>query len=251
MRPSSTSTLFALSALFVACGRSEAETANEIVQKAIEAHGGADNLNKYKAAKETSKGKITIMGLEMSFDSESVHMLPDRLKNVIKLDVSGQKISIVQIFNGGKVKMTTNGMDTPLNDAQKAEIKDSLRLQLIQTLTPLLNEKTFTLSLLDKADKVEGKEVSGVLVKAKDVKDIKLYFDKKSNLLVKIERRGLDPEDKEVNQEMILKDYKKIEGLMQPTKTTLMMDGKKFMESELVDYKHLEKVDKKEFDVSD
>lgn len=227
------------------------QSAREILDKAIAAHGGAETIKKYPAARATSKGTISIMGLEVSFEGETVYQLPDMGKNVLKLDVGGNKVSVVQILNGDKVKVTANEMAAPLSDAQKDEVKEAFFLQSVQNLTPLVEDKKFEVSVIESPEKVNGKEVFGLQVKSKGHRDVKIFFDRKTNWLVKMERMGLNEVEKEVKQEMYFAGHKKFDGILRPVQSELHMDGKVFMKAELSDYKHLEKVDKKEFDVSD
>ena len=228
-----------------------AETAKEVIEKAIEAHGGAALFKKYPAVKGTSKGTMNLQGLELAMTSETTYFLPDKYKSLLTLEVGNQKVNVSQIYNAGKLKMIANGMTPPLSDAMKAETKDAIRLMAVQNLVPLLDETNYEITLIDKADKVKDAEVVGVLVKSKGYKDIKISFDKKNHLLVKIERKGLDAADKEETQEIFFSEFKKFDGIFRPTKCEILMDGKKFLKSEIVDCKHFEKVDEKEFDVSD
>ena len=228
-----------------------AESAREVLDKAIVAHGGSDAIKKFAAGKITSKGKINIMGLEVALEGETVYQLPDLGKNTLKLDVGGMKISVVQVFNAGKVRVTANDAAAPISDAQKDEVKEAFYLQSVQNLVPLLDDKTYDLSMIDNADKVNDKEVIGVLVKAKGHKNVNLFFDKKSHILIKMERQGLNEAEKEVKQEMFFLEHKKFDGILRAVKSELHMDGKTFMEAQVTDYKHLDKVDKKEFDISD
>jgi hypothetical protein len=229
----------------------EAETAKEIVQKAIDAHGGLDNLKKYPAAKITSKGKMTMMGAEINVEAEETFQMPDQFKSVMKMDFAGQKIAIEQIINSGKIKMTAGGMAPPLSDAMKEDLKNSMDVHLATEIYPLLDDKKFELSVIEKPAKVGDKEVVGVLVKTKAGKEIKFFFDAKTFLLQMIERKGLDFAEREVAQEMRILGYKKIDGIQRQMKYELVFDGKKVGEFEVVDYKQLDKVDKKEFDISD
>ena len=243
--------VLAISAVLIAGNFAKAETPADVVKKAIEAHGGADNLKKYAAAKIAAKGKIFLMGLEIAVEMETTYLLPDMFKNIMKMDILCQKVTIVQVYNAGKVKMTANGMDTPVSDTQKAELQESMNLQHAQQLTPLLEGQKYELTLIDNPANVGSKEVVGITVKSKDRKDFKLFFDKATNLLVRIERRGLNEAEKEVDQQITYSAHKKFDGIMRPVKTEFLMDGKKFMEGEVSEYKHLDKVDKKVFDLSD
>src|SRR5207249_1792438 len=96
--------------------------------------------------------------------------------------------------------------------------------------------------------KVGDNETVGVSVTGKDVKEVKLYFDKSTHLLAKVERMGTAPmSTDEVKQEIFLSDYKEVQGMKRPTKTVMNNDGKKFMESTVTEQKYLEKLDDKDF----
>jgi hypothetical protein len=227
------------------------EPAKEIIKKAIEAHGGAANLRKFPGIKTTAKGKMTILNMEIDIENEETILLPDQFKNVMKMDVLGQKIEVVQIFNAGKGKLTANGMAAPLKDESTKEMKNGMDFHAATELHPLLDDKTFDLSMIDKPEKDGDRDVVGVLAKTKDKHEIKLFFDAKSFVLVKAERKGLDFEEKAVDQQVLFQDFKKIDGILRPMKQELHFDGKKVMSLEVVEFKHLEKIDKKEFDISD
>src|SRR5262245_31033784 len=122
---------------------SRAETAKEVIQKAVDAMGGAETNKKYPAARATNKGKISVMGLEIELEGEAAYMLPDKAKTTMKMEVLGQKVNVVQIVNGEKTKITANDMATPISDAQKQELKLSMALQAVQNLAPLLEGKTY------------------------------------------------------------------------------------------------------------
>ena len=220
----------------------------EIIKKAIAAHGGAEKLDKFKGSKNSSKGTISIMGLELEFTSDTVSMYPAKQKSTIKMDVMGNAITVVQLIVGDKMSVTLNGMAQEVPDAQKSELKQSIEMQRVMNLTPLLAEKGFEMKSLGDT-KVNGKEVVGVSVSSKNLKETKMYFDKSTNLLTKVERMGADPTGGggEVKQEMFLSDYKDVQGLKKPMKVTMMNDGKKFMDSTVTKQEVLEKVDDKEF----
>lgn len=220
----------------------------QIIKKAIVAHGGADKLNKFKASRNSSKGTISLMGVDLDFTSDTVSMYPSKQKIVIKMEFMGQSITVVQMVVGDKMSQTVNGTAQEIPDAQKAELKQSMEMQHVMNLTPLLQDNEFKLRSVP-AIKVDGKEAAGLAVSAKNLKEIKMYFDKTSHLLVKIERMGADPAGGggEVKQEMFLSDYQDVNGLKKPTKVSMTNDGKKFMESTVIKQQVMEKIDDKEF----
>ena len=95
--------------------------------------------------------------------------------------------------------------------------------------------------------KIEGQPALGVKVSSDGHKDVRLYFDKLTNLLIAVERNGFDSEAKPVEQTDIYGSYREANGLKYPTKTLIKQNGKQYLESETIEFKPLEKVDSREF----
>jgi hypothetical protein len=219
----------------------------EIIRKAIAAHGGAENLEKYKGARTTSKGTISVGGMELEFTADSVSQDPDKEKTTIKLDANGMAITIVQMINGEKFSMSVNGMSMELPDVQKSEMKSSLELHKMMNLIPLLSDKSYEIKMAPPI-KVDDKDAVGIEVSCKEMKGVKIYFDKATNLIVKTEHKALDQMGGgEVNREVILSDYKDVHGLKHPMKTLVNNDGKKFMEATTSKVEIVEKIPDSEF----
>jgi hypothetical protein len=251
--------ILGLAVALVAAGAATAdEKAEAVVKKAIEAHGGADALNKYKAAKLKMAGDVSVMGLNVEFTGTLAYNLPDRYRLDMELDLMGQKVSLEQIVKGDKIKSTikAGGMtqENPGGDAEKEELRAAAVLQEAEQLTPLLDSKKFDIKWADDAD-VNGKKAAVIVVQPKAIKnEIKLFFDKQSGLLVKTAHRAPEPgagAGGEVDEESFASDYKKVKGVQVPYKLTVHHDGKKFMEVKLSDYELLEKIDDKEFATDD
>ena len=90
--------------------------------------------------------------------------------------------------------------------ATVAELQESTYIEYVSGLLPLLKEK-FELTSLGEA-KVRNQPVAGVLVKSKNHPDIKLYFDKTTALLIKIEFQRKEPNGKPMLMETYLSDYR-------------------------------------------
>jgi hypothetical protein len=249
-----------LTVALVAAGAAAADDkATAVVKKAIEAHGGADALNKYKAGKMTMKGEISVLGMDLEFTGSLSYVTPDRYKLLMSTEIMGQKMDIQQVVKGDQAKSTimVGGMTIPApgGDAEKDELKTAAALQEAEQLTPLLDEKRFTIKAGDEAD-VNGKKAAAVVVQPKATKkEITMFFDKESGLLVKTAHKGQGPgedgQPKEVDEESFASDYKKVKGVQVPTKLVVNHDGKKFMTVKLGDYELLEKIDDKEFAIDD
>jgi outer membrane lipoprotein-sorting protein len=244
-------------ALVVAGSAVADEKAEAVVKKAIDAHGGADALNKYKAGKFKLKGEISVMGMEFEFTGTVSYMTPDRYKLEVNAEIMGMKLVINQVVKGDSIKSsgTIGGMQIPMNsDAEKQELKMAAVLQEAEQLTPLLDAKKFTIKAGDD-DTVNGKKASLVIVTPKAIdKELKIYFDKESGLVVKTAHKGLGPGEgapTEVLEETYHTEYKKVSGVQTATKLTVTHDGKKFMTMDVSDIELLEKIDDKEFTIDD
>ena len=93
------------------------ESAEAVIKKAVEAHGGADVLKKLTAGESKMKGEMTVFGMDLEFTAKLVYQLPDKFRMEINTDAGGQKLEIVQIVNGDKAKQLLNNMALPLGEA--------------------------------------------------------------------------------------------------------------------------------------
>jgi hypothetical protein len=111
----------------------------------------------------------------------------------------------------------------------------------------------FDISTLPEVE-VDGKPAQGVRVRSRGHRDINLYFDKKTNLMVKLTRLFDDPMSGEkANEERIIKEYQDVQGIKTIKKVETFLDGKKYgasdikIEMEMIEAKYLDKVDDHEF----
>ncbi len=233
----------AVAVLFGPAARA-ADEPKDILAKAIKAHGGEDALTKYKASQMKAKGKITIAGVgAVDFTQEASFMLPDKFRESVEITVGGQTIKVLTIANGDKITIDANGMAVEATDPIKDSLKHAGHLLHVGRLAPL-KDKKYELSLIGE-DKVEGKKVVGIRVSAKDQKDVSLYFDKETWLLVKIEARTTEPmTGEEINEERIVTEYTKTkDGLPTAKKLVVKRDGKLYLEAEVTEVTYLEKLD--------
>jgi hypothetical protein len=143
------------------------------------------------------------------------------------------------VVNGDKGWIESGGTVKDMDEAQVAEQKESIYSAAVSTLVPLVREKGFTLTALGDS-KVGDKAAEGVKVAHKGHRDISLFFDKKTGLLIRIERRTKDEAGGEVTEENLFSDFKKIDGIQEPMKLTVNRDGKLFVEIEIEELKHAE-----------
>jgi hypothetical protein len=219
----------------------DAAAARALVDKAVKAHGGADALAKVPAVTVKFKGTAHAMGQAFPFTGEVASQGADRSKIDIEIEVMGQKFRFVSVLNGDKgwVKMgdATNEMDKDL----LAETKEQARTAWVATLVPL-KDKAFTLATTGEVQ-VDGRTALGVKVSSKGHRDVDLYFDKETGLLVKTEARVKDEGGNEVNGETFYSDYKDVQGVKQAMKLVVKRDGKQYVEGEVSEYQLAESLD--------
>jgi hypothetical protein len=218
------------------------ESPKDLLERAYKAQGGFDKLAKLKATQVKGKGTIYLPVGEVAFTSEGAAQLPDKFKSTLQFEINGMKITQVQTLIGDKATILLNGNAQELDDNLRKEIKEQVYIEHVTSLVPL-RESSFTLTGLGES-KVDGQPAVGVKVTSKGHRDVSLYFDKNSALILKAAYQAFDPiSGKEVAQEQFYRDYKEQDGTKHPTKSLVNQDGKKFMEIEVTDYKNLDKLD--------
>jgi hypothetical protein len=183
------------------------------------------------------------MGDGLPFTGHFAFQWPDRFR----MEIEGAFVLVVDGDKGWT--KSGNGDVKEMNKDEMAFQKESLYAQAVMRLMVLKEkEKEFTIAMLD-ATKVDSKPAVGVKVSHKGHEDIKLFFDKETNLLVKVELRVKASEHgyKEVTQETFLKDWKDVDGIKVVQKVVDKREGKLYIEEEVSDVKYLEKVEAKLF----
>lgn len=240
--PHAVTLLLLLSAAMPAAADDDSPRA--IVERAIKAHGGQERLDKLKTDRVTFKGTILVNEKEATLTGETTVNMPSQCRSVTKITVGMKTNTVVQILNGNDVIVTVDGQpQKTVPESAIAEMRDTLHLDHIVRLAPLVSDKnkTFQLAALDDS-KVNDKPAAGVKVSTKGRADVKMYFDKDSGLLVKTEH-VVEEGGKKVKQEEFFSEFKDVEGYKRPTRTTIYRDGKKVSEVEEVEVKYLDKVD--------
>jgi hypothetical protein len=220
-----------------------------IVDKAIKAHGGEDKLSKIKVVSTKAKGKFYGMGADgIDYTLESFIQAPDKMRIKIEGEAMGNKFEFTQVINGDKGWVTMGEGAEEMSKDQLTEGKANLYAGWVAQLHPLKG-KEFKLAALGDA-KVGDKAAVGVKVSSKDQRDVNLYFDKKTGLLLKRESIVKDPMagGADATEEVLFDDYKEKDGIKYPAKVTINRDGKKYVEGETTEYKVLDKIDDKTFE---
>lgn len=170
-------------------------TAQQVIDNYAAALGGKSKLEAVKTVKTLST--IKVMGMEM--EATTLEMAPNKSKAVQK--VMGQEM--VQVFDGEKGYMMQAGqrMDLPAPAIEEAKKK---------RLFEVLSYNAADFKTVEKVTE-EGKELYLLAGAGK-----KLYFDTKTNLLVK------STSDK---GDMVILDYMEVDGIKFPKNLKLAMMG--------------------------
>lgn len=224
----------------------DAGDASTVVDKAIEAMGGAAKLGKVHATHVKTRGTITIEGNQSPFSGQSTAQGFDHYHLEFGLEIGGNKVEGCTVIDGDKGwrKFGDNVMPVQ-GDALKGE-KRGLYLQIAAGNPAVLKGNGFKL-LKTMNDTVDGKPVVGVEATGPDGKEFTIFFDKASGLPAKLKATVMSFAGDEVKQETTYSNYKDFAGI-KATKSVTKRDGEPFLTQELVEFKVLDKADPKLFE---
>jgi hypothetical protein len=209
-----------------------------VIDKALKAHGGADNLKKFKALVAKSKGTFYGMGEGIEYTEEMSIQYP----NQMRIDIEASNFKFTQIFDKDKGWRKINDNTEELPKEEVAEAREQMYAATVANLA-VLQDKSYKLSPVGEA-KVGDRAAVGVRVEHEGHRPVNLFFDKVNGLLLKTETTGKDTRnDKEFTSEELFGDYKKAGELMVAHKLTVNRDGKKYVEAEITECKPSEKLD--------
>jgi hypothetical protein len=199
--------------------------ARAIVAKAIKATGGEEKLAKFNAQTWKETGTYYGMGDGLPYIGNYAAQWPKQFK-----------MEIVGVFtvaiNGDSGWVQAGGETKEMTADELKPYKETLHVGWVATLVPL-KDKKFKLSKLGET-KVKDRSAVGVRVSSEGHREVNLYFDKDSSLLIKTESRAIAAEQggKEVNEETYLSEFKDVEGVKIPHKALVTRDGEKYVEAE-------------------
>jgi len=134
-----------------------------------------------------------------------------------------------------------NGQSQEMPPEALAEFKEQKYAEDLDRLL-FVKQDRYGLGLLDEV-KVQGRPAVGVQVKCKGHRDVKLYFDKASGLLLKRENIVMDEPGKEVRQEIFFSEYQDKDNVKCYRKISGFRDGKKFFDGRVVEIEFYNKLD--------
>jgi hypothetical protein len=216
-----------------------------VIDKAVKAHGGLEKLQKFKKSATQMRGKGTVHELG-GFDITLEGFGQDgQSKEVIEGEVAGQKFTQTVLMDGKKIHLFINGKEYKLDEKRTdALAREHAHQEAVIDLVFADKKTGYKLSPLGEV-KVNDKPAVGVRVSSEGYRDVNLFFDKASGLLVKTEARTTDVQSgEEKTEEKLLSDYKESEGVQRPGKVVVFRDGKKLLTLQIEEVKVVDKFDK-------
>jgi hypothetical protein len=217
-----------------------------VVERAVEAHGGMQRLSKIRADRVKLKGSLFLGDKAIAFTGETLVQLPGQLKISMEMSVQNRTCKLVQGLSGDTGLIQVDGQPQKVEPTVLAEMRDSLALARAVRLVPLLTDPGYELSSLGES-KVNDRPAVGVKVVVKGQKELRLFFDTQTGLLVKTAHNKDDGSGKEVEQEEYYSDFRDVGGFKRPVKVVGLRKGSKIMEAELVEVKYHDSIDVAEF----
>lgn len=219
----------------------------ELVEKAIRAHGGETAIAKLSAVriKVEGEGEFVPGQPPVPVILEDAWQMPDRYKTTSRLTLQGQKVTQTLCINGNEGWAEVNGQAQPLPPDGLKEMKEQKWAEDFDRLLPLRNK---SLKLTRIADaKVEDHPAAGIRVEAEGHREVRLYFDSKSGLLVKREQEVMGEAGKPVVQSVVFSDFADKDGTKHWTRIAAYRDGKRFISARLKELQTGVKFDPTEF----
>lgn len=216
--------------------------ARKIVDRAIKAMGGKKALKKTQVMLLEEEGTFYGMGQAIPYAGRYYMAPPNRTRFEILN-------AFLIVRDGDKGWIKTQGVVTPLTDAQIKEQKLEAHCQYMASLIPLAKANRKRKLSLAGEEEIEGEACVGINIDAEGQRQTQLYFSKKTGLL-KRTSYVVAPEElggKEVVDSILHLDYKEIEGVQVSMSQKITRDGKKFVEGKMKKVEFPEKADDDEF----
>ena len=225
---------------------SEAVSPADIIRKAIRAQGGKEKVTRISCYRGKSSGRLTINDTVFPVTIAFWHKSPHFMKVSADVVVDGEIVVDTLVVSGTQGWHKRDEVVRELSEIQVEAAQEGFYKYQVLQLFPLLENPSFKLFKLGES-RIEDRVAIGLSVASQGHRELKLYFDKETGLLIKCDSQTLGRGLKMVLQEEFFRDYRDFEGLKFPWKNLVLWNGKKHLEDELTELRFLEKMDPNEF----
>ena len=213
----------------------------EIMKKAVAALGGPEKVKAFDSAAYDLKGQLYVQGLTLPFQAAITLQGADRQRIALSFSLDAQEQKVVQILNRDKGWVNLNGATVAMDGDKLTDALAEARAAWIAATLPPENAEYALAPLVE--SKLGDQTVVGVRVSHKLCRDVELYFDKESGLLLKSKSSVTDEATgRPVEQEMLYADYRENNPLKSATKLTVTRAGQLYLSAERTNYRSLPEI---------
>jgi hypothetical protein len=246
-------TAVCLTAAVVAAGGGDQTDAKQLVDRALEAHGGVERLARPRAytvvVEMTSKSKrspaVASSRATHSFQPPNQYRLEEDTQR------GGRPSKYVEVYNGGRGWTKRDGVlqaMAPKSAAQPPDVQQGFGYKFVL----ILRDRANTATALGES-RVDGTTVFGVKLTrpvGRGAEERRLFFDKETALLVKSELHAKLSTGGELASEQTWADWRVIDGIAVPHRVTnaIRDTAGNIHERVFSDFKFADKLDAKLFD---
>jgi hypothetical protein len=209
----------------------------KLLDRAIAAHGGEENVAKSRVGILSGKGKKAGDHFLIPYTWEENFDLPNRYKWVSKRGFLGQASTMTMLFIDGKNWLQIDN-EPPVVQATDRPSRQTVAAFLDQLVD--IRKHSTPLRLLPEAVVLDRPAV-GFEAKSKDWGTVQLYFDKESALLLKLSKDLAQTGSEEGTIEMVCSGYQEHDGIALPSFVQMYRDGKLIYEETVLAAKFVDR----------
>lgn len=223
--------------------------ARAVVERAIEAQGGAEEVAKLQTMRIQAEGTLLAIpgqpGIPLVIEDHWER--PEHYLTKSELEFGGNRITTLQALTGDGGWISINGM---VQDMPAEGVEEMREQKYAEDLGQLdfLDDDSIGVSVAGETE-VDGRPAVRLLVQSEDHRDVQLDFDQESGLLVRRVHDVLDPiTGRLVTQEVTFGDYRETpDGSLHYYTITARRAGQEFIDADVTDVEFLEDVDDEMF----
>jgi len=218
------------------------KTPAEVIEAAIEAHGGESTFAKANIGQTTMTIDGAFQpGMSGQFTKFDIFDLPGKHKRTVKGEAQGQKLDMNVVINGDEAWMQMNGGEPTLlpviNPGQGVYPNDNLGVLLA------LKGSDFQLSV-GLTHIIDGRPVHRIRMETGGQWVGDSFFDEETHLLVASKKKLSDDTIGESRAiETYYSDYKRVDGLNLPMSIRMVMDGETMATITVTEVKFMDEID--------
>jgi hypothetical protein len=205
-----------------------ADEATEIIEQAIAAHGGKENLERALCRHSKENVVLTTDGKIGAFAKvECWSQYPDKKR--VETTLIGDDKAQIRVINGEQGWCRSEGSEGEMTKDEVHEFRQGLERMRIWSLVSLLNSREYTLSFVGEL-KESNRESVGVLVRSQHHPDVTLFFDKTTHLMhMSSVTYCVGGEQKTIEERYHL--YREADGVKYAAYITASLNGKKWTDT--------------------